>query len=142
MATERGIVTRLDAETAWVKTSRTSACKSCSSRGSCQVAENGQEMEVEALNAANAKVGDRILLSIESSALLKVSFLLYIFPVLLMLLGAIAGEKLAPLFGVSGSLLSALLGFSSFGVAFVLIRLSHLRMARKDCYRPRIVRIL
>jgi len=142
MATERGIVTRLDAQTAWVKTSRTSACKACTSRDSCQMAENGQEMEVEALNAANAKIGDHILLSVESSALLKVSFLLYIFPVLLMLLGAIAGEKLAALFAVDASLLSALLGFFSFGVAFVLIRLTHQRLARKECYQPRIVRIL
>ena len=142
MATERGIVTRLDAETAWVKTSRTSACKACASRDSCQMAENGQEMEVEAINAANARVGDRILLNVESSALLKVSFLLYIFPVLLMLAGAVIGEKIAPMVGTDPSLLSALLGFVSFGVAFVLIRLTHLRMARKECYRPRIVRIL
>lgn len=142
MATERGIVTRLEAETAWVKTSRTSACKACTSRKSCQMAENGQEMEVPARNDANAKVGDRILLCVESSALLKISFLLYIFPVLLMLLGAVMGEKIAPLFGVDPSLFSALLGFSSFGAAFVLIRLTHVRMARKECYRPRIVRIL
>jgi sigma-E factor negative regulatory protein RseC len=142
MATERGIVTRLDSETAWVKTSRTSACKACASRDSCQMAENGQEMEVEAINAANARVGDKILLNVESSALLKVSFLLYIFPVLLMLAGAIIGEKIAPVVGVDPSLLSALLGFVSFGVAFFLIRFTHLRMARKECYRPRIVRIL
>ena len=73
---------------------------------------------------------------------MKVSFLLYIFPVLLMLAGAVIGEKIAPMVGTDPSLLSALLGFVSFGVAFVLIRLTHLRMARKECYRPRIVRIL
>ena len=37
-------------------------------------------MEVEAVNVAGARVGDQILLRIESGAVLKVSFLLYIFP--------------------------------------------------------------
>jgi len=142
MATERGVVTRLDAQIAWVKTSRTTACKACASRDSCQMAENGQEMEVAAVNGANAKVGDRIVLSVEPSALLKVSFLLYIFPVLMMLLGAIAGEKIASIFAVDASLCAALLGFFGFGLAFVLIRLTHQRMARKECYQPRIVRVL
>ncbi|HSO20180.1 MAG TPA: SoxR reducing system RseC family protein, partial [Desulfosarcina sp.] len=47
--------------TAWVKTTRSSACESCSSRDACQAGGGGQEMEVEAINTADARVGDRIV---------------------------------------------------------------------------------
>ena len=99
-------------------------------------------MEVEALNDLGAKVGDRILLGIASTTLLKVSFLLYIFPVLLMLLGAVIGQKIALARGMDVSGLSAVFGFLSFLVAFCLIRLRGKRMARDQAYHPRIIKIL
>jgi len=80
LATEEGIVIRMEGGTAWVKTRRGSACESCSARHSCASPEgDGQEMEVEAINLAGAAIGDQVVVSIESAALLKTSFLLYVF---------------------------------------------------------------
>ena len=45
-------------------------------------------MEVDAVNSVGAQVGDRIMLYFETGSLLKATFLLYIFPILCMLLGA------------------------------------------------------
>jgi len=70
----------MEGGTAWVKTRRGSACESCSARHSCASPEgDGQEMEVEAINLAGAAIGDQVVVSIESAALLKTSFLLYVF---------------------------------------------------------------
>ena len=65
MATEEGIVFKMGAPgagTAWVKTTRSSACETCSSKGACHGEGGGKEMEmeVEAFNTADARVGDRI----------------------------------------------------------------------------------
>jgi sigma-E factor negative regulatory protein RseC len=143
MATEKGIVTRVESATAWVKTSRTGACEGCASRHSCHIKSgDGDEMEVEALNDVGARVGDRIVLRVSSGALLKVAFMLYIFPVLLLMSGALLGQKLGPALRYDPSSFSLLLGVFGFVAAFVIVRLRSSRMARKSEYRPRIVRVL
>lgn len=143
MATEKGIVTRVGPETAWVKTSRTSSCEGCASRQSCHLkGEDDKEVEVEAFNDAGAAVGDRIVLRVASGALLKVSFMLYVFPILLLILGAVVGQILGPAFHYDPSSFALLLGGTCFVLAFFLIRLGSSRMACKSEYRPRIVRVL
>ena len=49
MNTEEGVVIRIDAKNAWIKTVKTGACESCSSRGACNTLGGGKEMEVEAM---------------------------------------------------------------------------------------------
>ena len=87
-------------------------------------------------------MGDLIVLSVSSSAVLKVSFLLYVFPILLMIGGAVIGQNLAPRLQMDPSTLSLLTGLLFFLVAFVFVRLSSNRMGKKNEYRPRIVRII
>ena len=142
MATERGIVTKLESTSAWVKTTRTSACKTCSAKSSCSSVENGTEMEVEAINEAGAQVGDRIIISIETASLLKASFLLYVFPILLMIAGAVIGQKTGPLLDIDPSAFSAVVGFSFFFISFWFVKSRGNRMARKNEYKPKIIRIL
>lgn len=142
MATEKGIVTKVGATTAWVKTSRSSACEGCASRGACQQQGDSREVEVEALNEAGAHVGDRILLQVASAALLKISFLLYVFPILLMLFGAAIGQQMGPVLQVNASGLSVLMGILFFALAFFFLRKRSNRLAQKSEYRPRIIRVL
>ena len=99
-------------------------------------------MEVEAVNVAGAKVGDQILLRIGSAAVLKVSFLLYLFPILLMLAGAIIGQVLAPSFDMNPSGLSASVRVGCFVLSFILIRRTGNRLAQQKSYRPRVIRII
>ena len=87
-------------------------------------------------------MGDRIVLSVSSSAVLKVSFLLYVFPILLMIVGAVIGQNLGPRLQMDPSMLSLLTGLLFFLMAFVFVRLGSNRMGKKDEYRPRIVRII
>jgi sigma-E factor negative regulatory protein RseC len=142
LATEEGIVCRVDQTTAWITTTRSSACETCASKGSCSTLGSGKEMEVQALNAARAKVGDRVMINFETASLFKIAFLLYIFPILMMLCGALLGQYTAPILGLNVTAVSVLSAFSFFLLAFVLVRSKGNRLAQKDEYRPRVVRIL
>lgn len=146
MATEEGVVIKLgssEAPTAWVKTTRTSACKSCASRGSCEAGGSGKEMEVEAFNSAGAKVGDRIVLSIQTASLLKATFLIYIFPIISMLAGAFWGQKIGLDSGSQDpSGFSALMAFLFLGLAILVVKFVGKAMSLKREYIPTIVRIV
>ncbi len=116
---------------------------SCSARGSCttDLEGSGREMKVQAINTVGAKPGDRVVLSMNTSSLLKASFFLYVFPILCMISGAVAGQKLAHGSGFSESALSAIAGFAAFFLSFVIVKIVGNRLAKKDEYRPKITRI-
>ena len=142
MATEQGIVIKTSATDAVVKTVKSSACKGCSSRGSCHTVGESDEMEVDAINAAGAKVGDRIVLNLESGPLLKATFLLYVFPIILLIIGAALGQRIATMLGLESSGLSVLLGFAFLFAAVLFIKKKANNLAKRDKYRPTIIRIL
>ena len=142
VATEQGIVIKTDSSAAWVKTIKTGDCAGCSARGSCHSMGNTNEMEVKAINEAGAKEGDRIVLLFETSSLLKATFLIYVFPILLLIIGAVLGQEIAPHIDFNPSGLSALTGFSFFFTAVLIIKVRANKMAQKNEYRPKIVKIL
>jgi sigma-E factor negative regulatory protein RseC len=142
MATEQGIVIKTDSRTAWVKTIKSANCAGCSAKGSCHTKGAGEEMEVNAINEAGARKGDRIVLSFETSSLLKATFLLYVFPILLLIIGAAIGQEIAPKFDFNPSGFSAIMGFIFFFAALLIIKKTANRMAKKNEYRPKIIKIL
>ena len=142
MATEKGIVTKLESTTAWVKTTRTSACETCTAKSACRTLGGGKEMEVEAINPVGAKMGDWVVLGFETSALVKISFLVYIVPIVSMIIGAVIGQKIALSYQYNGSVLSAIVGFLFFFLAFLFIKSTGNKMAKKNEYRPKIIRII
>ncbi len=145
MAIEQGIVIRANGPapaTARVKTVQPSACKSCASRDNCSSGAGGNEREVDAVNVANAKAGDTIQISMDTTALLKATFLLYVFPIICMLGGGIVGNAMAVGLGFNTSLSSAIVAMGAFAAAMFFVRLRAGRMALKSAYRPKITRIL
>ncbi len=141
MATEKGIVTRVDAGMAWVTTKRTEACEGCAARGGCHTLGGGKEMSVEAINSVKAKAGDLVVISFETASLVKLSLLIYVFPIICMIVGAVIGQETAPKYHMDESALAALLGFAFFFVAFFIIRLVSKRFSDNEDYRARVVRI-
>jgi sigma-E factor negative regulatory protein RseC len=142
LATEQGIVIRTDSRAAWVKTIKTGDCAGCTARGSCHSLGNNNEMEVKAINEAGAREGDRIVLSFNTSSLLKATFLLYVFPILMLMIGAVIGQGIAPNIDLNPSGCAALTGFSFFFAAVLIIKARANRMALKNEYRPKIVKII
>lgn len=137
MATERGVVIKAENGRAWIKTEKSSACEGCASRDTC-----GKEMEVEAVNGAGAKVGDLVLISFGAAPLVKVFALVYIFPILALLVGAILGQRLSFYLSTDESLSALILGALFFAGAFFTIKFCSGRMAGKDDYQPRVLRVI
>ena len=142
LATEQGVVLRTDSGTAWVKTFRSSACEGCTAKGSCHGMGGEQEVEVKAINTAGARIGDRIVLSVETTSLLKATFLIYVFPIILLLVGAALGQVLAPFIELDPSVLPVLLGFAFFSAALIIIKARANKMAQKNDYQPKVTKIL
>lgn len=143
MAIERGIVTSVFPEFALVRSTRSSSCESCASKDACHLmGGEANQVEIEAINVVNARVGDRVLLSIESASLLKLSFLLYILPILFLFTGALIGEKIAPSLSYSPSSVSAIMGFFFFISSLGIVIVTGRRLEKKKAYRPHIIRIL
>ena len=143
MATEKGIVIKVNSSTAWVKCTRSAACESCSAKGFCHTMGGGDDdVEVEAINAVGAKVDDRVTISFETSSLLKATFLIYMIPVLFFILGVVIGDKIAPIFNYDKSIFSMLVGSLFLFAAFVFVKAKGKDLSQKDAYQPKIIRIL
>ena len=140
MTTEEGVVIKAGSDTAWVKTTKSAACNACASKDSCTAI--GEDMEVEAINTAGAKAGDRIVLSLETSSILKVTFLLYVFPVLCMFVGAVTGQNIARYYNLDASAVSAMFGFLFLIPSFLFIRSKGKKLGEQDRYKPKITRII
>ena len=142
MTTEEGVVIRVAEQTAWIKTTRSSSCESCSARGSCNSLGGGKEMEVEAHNRVGAAVGDRVVIGFETASLMKASFLLYVFPILGLIVGAVGGQEWARANQWNESTVSVLTGFAALAIAFGIVRLVSRRLSTKQEYHAHLVRIL
>lgn len=145
MPIEEGVVLKRmdDKGLALVKTVRSSACDHCTAKHACSTQDAVTEMEVEAVNAAEASPGDRVQISIASRTLLSAAFLLYVLPILAMAIGAALGDYLGKQhMGFDPTLGSIALALVAFAIVFCLIRMHANRRASGNAYRPRITRIL
>jgi sigma-E factor negative regulatory protein RseC len=142
VASEEGVLVRIDAAGAWVKTIRGDACESCSSKAACHTMGGGREMEVSAANPIGARVGDRVVIKMDTPAFLKGTFLVYMFPILLLVGGAAIGEWASRSSSTPSPLPSILCAFGGLAVGLVLMKIIANRLARRDDYRPRIARVI
>jgi sigma-E factor negative regulatory protein RseC len=142
MATEKGIVIKTDSTTAWVKTAKTHACEACAARSSCNVMGGGKEMEVQAINHAGAKAGEKVVIYFETSPLLKATFMIYVLPILFLMAGAFIGSKMAPFFNFDASVCSVVIGFLFFGLIIIFVKSKGNKLGKKDEYRPKVIKIL
>ncbi|MCU0590861.1 MAG: SoxR reducing system RseC family protein [Desulfobacterales bacterium] len=142
MASEEGVVIRADASGTWVKTVRSDACESCASKGTCHTLGGGREMEVFAVNPIGARAGDRVVLKMDTLSFLKGTFLVYMFPILLLVGGAALGEWISISSNQPSPLPSVLFGFGGLALGLILMKRIANRLAERDDYRPRIARVI
>lgn len=141
MAKETAIVVGLSGEYAIVRTERTAGCAACSERNLCNSLGGGKDMTFPAVNLVGAKQGDTVLLDFKSLRLLQLSFLLYIFPIMVLVAGAAIGDFIAPAYGIDRSAGAAGLGFTAFFIAIGVILLLERKAKKTDKYKPVIVAV-
>lgn len=140
MITENGVVTTATESTAWIKTIRSGACESCSSKQSCGAAGSQKEMVVSVKNTLNVEQGDHVVIGLETKPIMFLTFLLYVFPILMLIAGALIGNFLGPVLTINASLTSMVIGFIFFGAAFLIIRKKNKSFSSQDSYKPFLVR--
>lgn len=140
---EYGVITELkEQRVATVMCRRNSACDHCPSSGACNIGDDGENMQVDAINEIGAQVGDRVKVVTSSKLFLQSSFMLYIVPLIGLLIGALLGQKFGPrvLPNVDPSLLSAIAAVVFLAATFLAIRI-RTRGLRREGYMPRIVSV-
>jgi len=142
MATKEGIVAETAGGMAWVKTTRSSACNHCSAKGSCATGGDGAGMMIKVENRVAAQAGDRVVLTFKTASLLKAAFLIYVFPILCMLMGAVFGSFWAGRMGTNVSTVAAICGVSAFAAAILFMKFQGNRMGRRSDYTPKILRVI
>jgi len=142
LALEEGIITRVPgADTAYIVTRRATACEGCSERHLCHATSGDREIEVEAANPVHAEAGDTVMVAFKTNQLVRLAFMLYIFPIIALVIGAVLGDSIAPNFGGDPSVFAAVFGFLFFGIALWAIKLKDKQAKKTGQYRPVIVKI-
>jgi sigma-E factor negative regulatory protein RseC len=141
MITENGIVTDANLSLAWVRTIRSGTCESCSSKDNCGTSHsNKKEMVIAVKNTLNVQKGDQVVIGVDSKSLLVVTFLLYVFPVILLISGALIGNSIAFVLRLNPSVAALIIGILFFCGAFFIIRKKSRTFSAKESYKPFLVR--
>ena len=143
MIEEEGVILELKDGTAIVKAQRTTSCDKCATKAVCQgVSET--DMVVEALNPINAKIGDRVYISIGAGTVIKAGALIYLFPLVAFIFGAVIAqawsERIVPEWNKD---------FVSAGAGVILLILTYVALSfyanaahTKKKYMPIILRVV
>ncbi len=142
MSTEEGTIIRVEDDRAWVQVKRSTMCESCKHRQTCHSLTDARDMEAEAINTAGGKVGDRVLLKIAAGSLVKISFILYLVPVIAFIAGAVVGMELPPPLKINPEVFSFFMGIAGCAVSFIVIRFLSFRMSKNSSFVPEVVKLL
>lgn len=144
MIEEQGRVVAVEQGGALIETLRQSACSGCAGKSGCgqhlveqyRLARYDQSLSyIKVVTSLVLHEGDRVVLGVAESSLLKASFLIYLVPVLLMM----AGIWLSSLVGAADWLLFLIAVLSLF-VGFFVVRVIGKRSA--DMCRVEVVSVL
>jgi sigma-E factor negative regulatory protein RseC len=140
MIKEIGIIERVEGRRAVVRIQKGGSCAACENRSSCHI-DSDRPLFVEVDNEMGAAEGDRVELSMPTSSLLKLSFLVYMVPVLALVMGAILGAEWAESLGLSPTSASLLLGGSALAVSFLFLRRLDRFLRHRPEYRPSLTKV-
>ena len=96
MIKEQGRVVAVEQDGVWVETLRRSACSTCAGKSGCgqHLSERHREISrdpslsyIKVVSSHELHAGDRVVVGVAESSLLKASFLIYLAPLLLMMAG-------------------------------------------------------
>ncbi|MDY6836930.1 MAG: SoxR reducing system RseC family protein [Thermodesulfobacteriota bacterium] len=138
--TRTGVVTAVHGKIALVVTKQEPECESCSAKESCStLGGSGSNREVRARNTARAQVGDVVKISIQGSAFLKATFLVYMVPILALIAGAVLGYFLSKFLEGNKDLFVGIFGGLGLVGSFLWVRRKGKRLSPTSEYLPEII---
>lgn len=141
MSVECGKVVEIKGDMVRVEASAVEMCVSCASKGSCHSIMGDKTRSLWMRNSLEASRGDTVEFSIDESAVVGISALLYLLPVVLVILGVLAGLR-HPFFGLDSELAAAILGSVGFLFSLAAIKALSSYIQRRTSYRPVLVKII
>jgi sigma-E factor negative regulatory protein RseC len=109
MLEETASVVSLDGDTATVVLVRSDACGGCAAKHMCHPS-SGESMQMEVKNVAGAHLGDKVVISLPSSELIKASATAYLMPAVAAVVGGAVGWSR---YGTDGAaIIGTLIGFA------------------------------
>ncbi|SNS33586.1 positive regulator of sigma(E), RseC/MucC [Anaerovirgula multivorans] len=136
-----GVVTLVKDKTAKVLMQRHSSCGSCNA---CKMGQEDMKMEIEAINDANAKLGERVEVDMEGQSVLTAAFIVYVIPLLALVIGVLLATTILPNLGVNENmeLYAALIGFTLMFFSFIGIRKKENVIKNSRKFTPVIVEVI
>ncbi len=146
MIEEQGTVRSVQGDIALVATQRKSACGFCGANSACGTGIvsrlfEGRSHLVSAVNRANARAGDQVILGVQESALVSGSTRVYLLPLLGLFAGGLAGSWVESFPSLAAGELPTIGGAAAgFALAVWWLR-QQLKMAKNtDNYQPVVLR--
>ena len=136
MRYETGIITKIANDMAQVEPEQNLDCDSCTAKSACIVLSGSKKRKIWIENIIQADIGDRIIFSIEEKGVVMSSFLLYLFPVIMLFAGIIIGANVHDLLLIDGDLTSGLFGLIGLGISFVIIRIISIFIKKNPAFMP------
>lgn len=122
--TEYGEVVEVIEGIARVRFRRTAACEKC---GACGLQSNQFEIVVEMPNDLNTAAGDLVSVNIKAKKAIKATVIAYVFPLLMLFAGVLAGWLLSSVWGVFSDteITMAVCGIIFAVLSFLLLKLAY-----------------
>ncbi len=125
-----------------VTVQRGEACGSCEAKGACHaLGSQTKDLVVVVENRLGAQEGDTVRITMEESAVVKASAVLYLVPAVGLIVGAAVGYWLAGKLGWDMNGVSVVGCFSGLGVGLGVSWLLGKKMARARTFLPRLTAI-
>jgi len=147
MLEEDALIVDLEDGFIWVEAMSQSSCNHCSANQGCGTASlqkwfNRSPNRLRMANKPGFSVGDKVVIGIPEQALVKGSLMIYMFPLLALIAGAMLGALVNDWLGWDfKEVASIIAGFASFAVCFRSIQRYTLKFANRADYQPILLRL-
>ncbi|MBC2580352.1 SoxR reducing system RseC family protein [Clostridium sp. DJ247] len=131
-----GVVIEVSGNIAKVKVNRHGECKNC---GACP-GDNAAVLEVQ--NKIRAKPGQRVVLEIRETNMLKAAFIVYILPLISILVGCVIGTLLSEKIHQSKITYQIGGGIVAFIISVIYIKVFDKNTGKNEKIKPIIIRII
>jgi sigma-E factor negative regulatory protein RseC len=143
MAKKKGWVTDISENgQAQVIIERGDACNACEASHFCHSIADCSRIKTKVINQANASVGDRVTIELNSKTLFKSAFFLYLVPAFGLLGGAVSGNGLGNSLGIGQPGLTIILAFAGLAAGFTITAIFSRWMSGKDNLTPVVTKIV
>ncbi|WIF94382.1 SoxR reducing system RseC family protein [Caminicella sporogenes] len=135
-----GKVIEIKGNRAKVTLQKHSACGNC---GACHIGDENMNIDIDAINEINAKVGDFVEIDLETPNVLMAAFIAYGIPFFTLIFGIFGSFKIFEILNISNKeMYSFIVGFILLVISYLCIKLNETRFKDSKKYYSKITKIL